>query len=82
MAQLPPIAWHEFATKADLASLATRAELAEVRTDVRLEIAELRTELAGLRAEMYRGFTRQTRWMITFALAWSTVLVTAKRLIP
>jgi len=68
MAHLPPVTWDQVATKDDLDKLATRAEL--------------QVGFAGLRTEMAHGTTRQIRWMVTFCAAWSTLLVTAVRLLP
>ena len=42
----------ELPTKADLAALATRSEVSELRTELRAEMGGLRTEMGGLRAEM------------------------------
>lgn len=60
MEHLPPAGWSHLVTKDDL-SLATgslRAEMAEIR-------AELKQDMAHLRIDMERGFRRQTWKMIT-----------------
>jgi hypothetical protein len=70
-----------------------RTEMANLRTEVRTELAEVRTEivdlgtkvdtgLAGLRTEIADAILRQTRWMLVFALALTSVMITATRLIP
>jgi hypothetical protein len=70
MAHLPAVTWNDIATKGDLRTLETT-----LRSEMHVGFAELRTELAD-------AITRQTKWMVTFAAAWSTLLVTAVRLMP
>ena len=70
MAHLPPVTWNEVATKHDL-----RHEVAILRSEMHAGFATLRTEMA-------EGTTRQLRWMVTFAAAWSSLLIAAVRLIP
>ncbi len=70
-----------------------RTEMANLRTEVRTELAEVRTEmvdlgtkvdtgLADLRTEIAGAILRQTRWMLGFALALTSVMITVTRLIP
>ena len=70
-----------------------RTEMADLRTEVRTELAGVRTEMAhlrtgvhtgvaGLRTEISDAITRQTRWMLGFALALTSVMITVTRLIP
>ena len=61
MAHLPPVTWNEVATKADLAALDLH-----LRTTLRAE----------LRADFVEAMNRQIKWLVTFAAAWTTVLVT------
>jgi hypothetical protein len=42
---------------------------------------DLRVLSAEIRAEISQGITQQTRWMVTFICAWSTVVVAAARLL-
>ena len=51
MANLPPVPWTELATKSDLARLSTelRGEMAQLRSDLR---SELRTEMAEFRGDL------------------------------
>ena len=46
MAHLPPVGWVELATKADLA--AVRADVVELRGELKAEIADLRSEVHSL----------------------------------
>ena len=70
-----------------------RTEMAHLRTDLRTELAGVRSEMAdlrtgvhtgvaGLRTEISDAITRQTRWMLGFALALTSVMITVTRLIP
>ena len=91
MAHLPPTTWQDIATKDDLrvlgAELRTefRVGLADVRTELRTGIADVRTELrtglADVRTDLTQAIDRQTRWMVTFICAWSTVVVAVSRLL-
>ena len=65
MAHLPPTTWQDIATKDDLRVLS----------------AELRTEIAEVRIDVTQAIDRQTRWMVTFICAWSTVVVAVSRLL-
>ena len=66
MAHLPPTTWQDLATKDDLAVL---------RSEMHAGFADLRTEIAD-------SATRQIRWMVTFAGVWSSVLIAVVRLLP
>ena len=50
MTAIPPVGWHELATKNDLVGL--RGEMAELRGELKGEMAELRGEMAELRGEL------------------------------
>ena len=69
-----------------LSASGLRAEMAELRSEVRTEMADLRTEvrtgLAGVRTEISDAIARQTRWMLGFALALTSVVITVTRLVP
>ena len=66
MDSLPPMDWHELATKTDLAALEERMDARFEVVDVRLEAlrtelgAKIDTGLAGVRGEMKSGFAKQT----------------------
>ena len=63
-----------------------RTEMADLRTEVRTELVGVRTEMAhlrtDLRTEISDAITRQTRWMLGFALALTSVMITVTRLVP
>ena len=63
-----------------------RTEMADLRTEVRTELAGVRTEMAylrtDLRTEISDAITRQTRWMLGFALALTSIMITVTRLAP
>ena len=62
-----------------------RTEMADLRTEVRTELAGVRTEMAHLRTDLRTkisdAITRQTRWMLGFALALTSVMITVTRLV-
>ena len=88
MSHLPPVTWDQVATKEDLRALEAnlRAEISVSASGLRTEMADLRTEMAhlrtDLRTEISDALTRQTRWMLGFALALTSVMITATRLVP
>lgn len=67
-----------------------RGELAAMGKEIRGEMQGFRTELkadihvlgAELRAEMLSGFNRQIKWLVTFGVAWSSLLIAITRLTP
>ena len=69
MAHLPPVTWHDVATKDDL--LATENSL-------RADIDRLGDKL---RAEFYEAMNRQIRWMVTVNTALVALAFTAARLL-
>lgn len=77
MTHLPPVTWQDVATKDDvrMSEAALRGEIAELRGEMRAGFSDVRTEIA-------EGVTRQIKWMVTFAAAWSTLLITVVRLLP
>ncbi len=52
-----------------------RGEMQSLRTEVHVGFADMRTEFA-------ERTNREIKWLVTFAVAWTTVLVTLVRLIP
>ena len=81
MSHLPPVTWDQVATKEDLRALEAnlRAEISVSASGLRTEMAHLRTDL---RTEISDAITRQTRWMLGFALALTSVMITVTRLVP
>lgn len=65
--------------RAEIANL--RTEMADLRTEVRTGLAGVRTEMADLRTEISDAIARQTRWMLGFALALTSVMITVTRLV-
>jgi len=63
-----------------------RTEMADLRTEVRTELAAVRTGMAhlrtDLRTEISDAIARQTRWMLGFALALTSIMITVTRLVP
>ena len=81
MSHLPPVTWQDVATKDDV-----RASEVAVRAHVDASVErlgmQLRSEMQQLRTEFVEATNRQIEWLVTFAAAWTTVLVTVVRLIP
>ena len=70
--------------RAEMAELRSevRTGMADLRTEVRTGLAGVRTEMADLRTEISDAIVRQTRWMLGFALALTSVTITVTRLVP
>ena len=81
MAHLPPVTWHDVATKDDV-----RASEVAVRAHVDAAVErlgmEFRSAMQQLRTEFVEATNRQIKWLVTFAAAWTSLLVTVVRLIP
>jgi hypothetical protein len=43
---------------------ATKKDLADLRTELKTDIAVLRTDMAVLRTEMEKGFNNQIKWIV------------------
>src|SRR6056297_1773957 len=72
MAHLPPVTWDQVATKDDLDHLGT-----SLRGEMQVGFAELRTEIQGVRTDFVEASNRQLKWLVTFAAAWSSLLLAA-----
>jgi hypothetical protein len=53
-----------------------RREMQAMGTELRSEMQAMRFEL---RAEMTSGFNRQIKWLVTFGMAWSSLLIAVSR---
>ena len=79
----------EVALRSDIEALEQklRAEMTAMGKELRSEMQEMRIELradihvlgADLRSEMLSGFNRQIKWLVTFGMAWSSLLVAITR---
>lgn len=71
----------QLATKADLSDLRAdlRSEIADVRADMRAEIADVRAEIAEMRTEIeaLRGDFKALNGKVNLLLAFNTLLVLA-----
>jgi hypothetical protein len=76
MAHLPPVTWHDVATKDDL-----RALESVLQSDMRAEFARVDAQFADVRTEMHKAMVEQTRWIVGFICGWSVVVVTVTRLL-
>jgi hypothetical protein len=77
-------------TAMDAMGTQLRTEMNAMGTQLRTEMnamgTQLRTEMQTMRAELHADFVdatnRQIKWLVTFAAAWSSLLVTVVRLLP
>ena len=84
MSHLPPVTWHDVATKDDV-----RASDVAVRNHIDGAVGGLGTQLrsemqvlgSNMRTEFVEATNRQIKWLVTFAAAWTSLLVTVGRLI-
>ena len=85
MSHLPPVTWHDVATKDDIRAceVALRNHIdgtfGSLGTQLRSEMQVLGSDL---RREFIEATNRQIKWLVTFAAAWTTVLLTLARFIP
>lgn len=74
MEHLPPSGWSDLARTSDLAQIKTelQVEIADLRAELKRDIADLRAELKGdiadLRNEMVDRFAAQTKWFLGFMI--------------
>ena len=70
-----------YPTKADLANYPTKADLAEALANypTKAELAELRAEMhvmgADLRTEIHRSIVSQTRWILGYLTGWTGIVL-------
>lgn len=58
------------------ANLELRADMSMMRTEL---CSEISVGLANIRTEMTNGFNRQIKWLVTFGMTWSSLLVALTR---
>ena len=68
--------YEHVATKADLAGLRTelKTDIAELRAELKTDIAKLRTDIAELRVDVAESQNRQTRWMVGMMLSGMAII--------
>ncbi|MDQ3757784.1 MAG: hypothetical protein M3394_08035 [Actinomycetota bacterium] len=92
MDHLLPVGWTDLATKQELRelahelalvreSMATKADLADLRTEMAELRTEVRTEIAGLRSEMYKGFTSLTLTLVATMVGLQGLLLAGLKLL-
>jgi hypothetical protein len=74
----------EIALRSDMKAMETslRSEMHVGFAELRTEMANVRTEMANFRTDITDAMSRQLKWMVTFAAAWSSLLIAAVRLVP
>lgn len=91
MDHLLPVGWTDLATSREVAELrdwatvrfdqmATRADIADVRVEIAAVRGDLTTEMANLRAEVHRGFHRQTLALVILVCTLNGAMAAALRL--
>ena len=73
--QVQQIDFSDLATKADLEDLATKAELAALRSEMKLEFANVGREMAEMKTELIK-------WVLGIGFAQVAAIVALLRLLP
>ena len=63
------------------AIFATKKDLADLRTELKTDVAGLRTEMAGLRTEMEKGFNNQIKWMVGVMIGTASLAIAIIKLL-
>ena len=83
MESLPPVVWHQIATKDDLAVIKSdvaviKSDVAELKSDVaelKSDLAELRGEVVGQKGEFALQLARMTRTMVFTFISVSVAML-------
>ncbi len=71
-----------FITEDRLATVfSTKKDLADLRTELKTDIAGLRTEMAVLRTEMEKGFNNQIKWMVGVMIGTASLAIAIIKLL-
>ena len=60
---------------------ATKKDLADLRMELKTDMAGLRTEMAGLRTEMEKGFNNQIKWIVGVMIGTASLAIAIIKLL-
>jgi hypothetical protein len=59
----------------------TKKDLADLRTELKTDIAGIRTEMAVLRTEMEKGFNNQIKWIVGVMIGTASLAIAIIKLL-